>query len=119
VGWGEVCGFGLVVVRLGPCALAEALVREWDAGTEQGRAALRFALAEVCLTLAHVARRVAAGRQEAESDLGPLYREAIRRVGELGAGLGGCGDNLEQYVAAVGGECERLVAAASGESHAG
>src|SRR5262249_43827595 len=49
---------------LGPCALAEALVREWGSPSEQAQAALRFALAEVCLTLAHVGRRVAAGRQE-------------------------------------------------------
>jgi hypothetical protein len=104
---------------LGPCALAEALVREWGPGGEQGRAALRFALAEVCLTLAHVSRRVAAGRQESGPDLAPLYGEAIRRIGELGAGLAGCGNNLEQYVAAVGGECQRLLAAVSGESHAG
>jgi hypothetical protein len=104
---------------LGPCALAEALVREWGSPSEQDRSALRFALAEVCLTLAHVARRVAVGRQEAESDLAPLYADAIQRIGALGAGLAGCGNNLEQYVAAVDGECQRLVGAVSGESHAG
>jgi hypothetical protein len=104
---------------LGPSALAEALVREWGSGSEQARAALRFALAEVCLTLAHVSQRVGAGRQESEPGLAPLYGEAIRRIEELGAGLAGCDNNLEQYIAAVGGECQRLVAAVSGESHAG
>jgi hypothetical protein len=103
---------------LGPCALAEALVREWDDGTDQGRAALRFALAEVCLTLAHVARRVAGERREGEPDLTALYREAIHRVEELGGRLEECGDNLEQYIAAVRGECRSLVGAICGESHA-
>jgi hypothetical protein len=104
---------------LGPCALAEALVREWASPSEQGRAALRFALAEVCLTLAHVARHVATGRQESEPDLASLYREAIRRIGGLGAAQVGCGNNLEQYIAAVDGECQRLVGVVSGENHAG
>lgn len=115
----EATAYRLSQDPLGPCALAEALVREWGSPSEQDRAALRFALAEVCLTLAHVARRVAAGRQETEPDLAPLYREAIRCIGELGAALAGCGDNLELYVAAVGGECQRLAGAVRGESHAG
>jgi hypothetical protein len=103
---------------LGPCALAEALVREWDDGSHQGRAALRFALAEVCLTLTHVAQRMAGERREGEPDLAALYREAIGRIEELGGELGVCGDNLKQYIAAVRGECQRLVEAASGECHA-
>lgn len=115
----EATAYRLTQDPFGPCSLSEALVREWAADSAQGLAALRFALAEVCLTLAHVAQRVVAERQESDPDLAPLYREAICRIGELGAGAAGCGNNLEQYVAAVDGECQRLVAAVTGEYHAG
>lgn len=99
---------------LGPLAFAVALKLAWGDGQP-----LQFALAEIRLTLAHVAWRVAAERRENEPDLAPLYRKATRRTEDLGTGIAGSGDNLKQYIAAVSEECRRLMGATEGECHAG
>jgi hypothetical protein len=108
---------------LGPCLLAEALAREWGGSDGQRRAALRFGLAEVCLTIAHVGRRIDSWRLEGDPELRPLFAEAVSSiegmVGEAAPAEADAGTNLVQYLAAVGEQCQRLVGVAGGECHAG
>ena len=63
---------------LGPRALAETLVREWREGVrndlEHGAINVMFSLAEINLTLAHVARRVA------EEPLRSIFSEVIGEI---------------------------------------
>ncbi len=106
---------------LGPCFLAQALARQWGSGSEQDAAAIRFALAEASLTVAHAGQRIEAERREGDPDLMPLFLEAIRRL-EAWSGDPVCSDdqtNLGQYITAVGRQCRRLIGSpASGEDHA-
>jgi hypothetical protein len=107
---------------LGPCFLARALARQWGERTEQDVTALRFALAETTLTIAHAGQRIDADRQEGDPDVRPLFVEAIRELNALGANLIGAAGhtNLESYITAVGRECLRLVGGVQREeSHAG
>jgi hypothetical protein len=115
---------------LGPCLLAEALLRQAkEEKTPSGpdrpdTSALRFCLAELCLTVAHVGQRLGAERQEGDPDLRPLFAEALAHVEGLGEqlreGAAHGGESLEQYIAAVRQQCRLLIgASANGGGHAG
>jgi hypothetical protein len=114
---------------LGPCYLADALVREWgaqngnDAGAPVDPVPLIFALAEIALAVAHVGRRVYAKREAGEPDLRPLFRDVTVQLecqcAEISNGGEGQGANLLDYVAQVRSECERLIGRSEGgEQHA-
>jgi hypothetical protein len=106
---------------LGPLMLAEALVREWrevtpqNEGGESNRDVLLFSLAEMNLTLAHVARRLRDGK------LQNLFHTTIEKIDEMGAAVS-CGytppANLTQYLAAVRQKQEHLLDAIRVERHA-
>ncbi|NOJ81444.1 hypothetical protein [Myxococcus xanthus] len=110
---------------LGPLLLANALIRDWSSrpgGGDQEDAALLFSLAEICLTLAHVGKRVSSERRAGDPDLRSLFAELIDEIGGMLAPLQervGIGTNLRAYVKSVKDECGRLVGAPEGSQHAG
>ncbi|WP_309893779.1 hypothetical protein [Archangium sp.] len=110
---------------LGPLLLAKALIRDGSGklgGGEQEESALLFSLSEICLTLAHVGKRVSSERRMGDPELRPLFAELIAEIGEMLVPLQervGIGTNLRAYVKSVKDECGRLVGAPEGAPHAG
>ena len=107
---------------LGPRMLAEALIRESeDAGTDKGdegaASLLLFSLAEICLMLAHVSRRLG------EARFRPLFEETIREIEKMGDARverAAPSPNLFRYLASVRTRCGDLLGRPKGEGrHAG
>ena len=122
----DAMGYRLRHDPLGPCLLAEALIREWrDAGQQNDKSAhlvvLLFSLAEIKLVLAHLARRTSDAR------LRPLFREAIddidRHYLEVISSRDQLPANILDYLKAVDAKTEQLLGGAALKSdevrHAG
>jgi hypothetical protein len=107
---------------LGPRMLAEALVNEWQDTAQQNQAVMHdaaivmFSLAEINLTLAHVARRIT------DAPLRVLFREVIEDIDRMCADIASRyapPPNLQEYLRAVKRKHVQLLdATQSGRSHA-
>jgi hypothetical protein len=106
---------------LGPRALADALVREWQVADGEDRSAIVFALAELALMLAHVGRRTHREREAAAPDLQPLYRHLVMELAGLRRDAGrdwASPPPLAGYVQDIDQECNRLLGIREGDLHA-
>jgi hypothetical protein len=105
---------------LGPRALAETLVREWreEAGddAEHGAINVMFSLAEINLTLAHVARRLT------EEPLRRIFAEVVGEIDGMCRDVAACHappPNLRRYLYEAGGrQAELLGGGWKTQSHA-
>ena len=100
----------------GPMALAGAVQQEWEPAVcsvskrSEARTVIVFAIAEIALTMAHVARRLDIDRQRGEPDLSPCFRQLITQLeAQIQDARSDAEAGVCEYAASVKSECERLL----------
>jgi hypothetical protein len=113
----------------GALSLAQAIVRDYQGHCREDqpdgfdRSFVLFALAELCLTLAHAATKMRKNRRRGEPDLTPLFRSVVAEISALpsgtpGAEAVGLAANAAAYRKSVRAQCRKLLGE-SEDDHAG
>lgn len=100
---------------LGPVRLAEALVREYEPRRDRPSEseAMRFALAEIALMVAHTGRRWHADNAAGEPDLRALFADCVAAVDAQSAAIPAPEAAIAAYARRVAHEAQTLLTAAA------